>query len=157
MSTSTTTKRPISVSLVDSGIIGVWSLVSCKLSSSSGQVLHPYGERPRGILQYSPEGWVTLMIDDSSRKEFSVPDLARVPISEKAHAFDGFDAYAGRYSVDASRGVVVHHINCARVTSWIGKDHERFYTLREPSLFLMTDWFEMSGERWRAHLEWLRA
>ena len=96
-------------------LIGTWRLVSVETTRPNGEVIYPfYGKHPQGLLMYDSSGWMSVQIvsDPSptvptaaSREEF----LKAAP-AEKEKAIDGFYAYYGTWSVDASGSTVTHHI-----------------------------------------------
>jgi hypothetical protein len=82
-------------------------LVSVETTRSNGEVIYPfYGKHPEGLLMCDSSGWMSVeIISDpaptvptaSSREEF-----LKAPPAEKEKAIDGFYAYYGTWSVDAS-------------------------------------------------------
>ncbi len=96
-------------------LVGAWRLVSIETTRPNGEVIYPfYGRHPEGLLMYDPSGWMSVQIVSdpkptvprtSSREEF-----LRAPTAEKTAAIDGYYAYFGTWSIDASGSSVTHHI-----------------------------------------------
>src|SRR3954462_9494018 len=81
-------------------LVGTWKLVSVSSSTANGERNSvPYGARPTGILIYTREGTMAVVISYGERKSLSVVDRAIAPMKEKAEAFATFFAYSGRYGI----------------------------------------------------------
>ena len=48
---------------------------------------------------------------------------------DRLAAAAGYVAYYGRYEIDASKGIVKHHVEGSTNTSWVGTDLVRYYEL----------------------------
>src|SRR5262249_39775851 len=96
-------------------LVGSWRLVSIETKRANGEVIYPfYGKHPEGLLMYDRNGWMSVQIVsdpkpatplDSSREGF----LAAAP-NEKIAAVNGYYAYFGTWTMDASRSEVTHQI-----------------------------------------------
>src|SRR5436189_234650 len=75
-------------------LVGTWKLVSVSSSANGERNNVPYGARPTGILIYTSEGTMAVVISYGERKSLSVVDRAVAPIKEKAEAFATFFAYS---------------------------------------------------------------
>jgi hypothetical protein len=73
-------------------------------------------------------------------------------------AFQDFDAYSGRYTVDMSDGTVVHHVDMARSPVWIALDLVRHFKIEGQILKIYTDEFflDSQGEDIVVFVEWER-
>lgn len=89
-------------------VVGTWRLVSASASSAGGATIdYPFGPSPKGLLTYTADGRMTVIISHGGRKPLS-GDRISAAAEERAEAFATFFAYAGRYSLDGDR--VVHHV-----------------------------------------------
>ena len=71
-------------------VCGNWTLVSASAWSKEGVKLdHPFGPNPKGLLIYTREGRMAVMISHSGRKKLS-GDRIESPVQEKAEAFELF-------------------------------------------------------------------
>jgi hypothetical protein len=140
---------------------GVWRLVSIETIRASGEVVYPfYGKHPEGMLLYDRSGWMSVQIVSdpkptvpaaSSREGF----LASKP-AEKVIAIDGYYAYCGTWSVDASASTVTHHIQQSLDPGEVGDDVRRKVSIEGNRLTLIAKTHEAGEDRQR-RLVWERA
>jgi hypothetical protein len=100
-------------------LVGTWRLIS--FSSSTGQTL--FGLNPVGLLTYTTDGRMSVIVASDGRKPLSNPDELSAPAEERAQAFSTFMAYSGRYSFTGRQ--VVHHVEIASIQSWANTDQKR--------------------------------
>ena len=100
-------------------LVGTWKLVSA--SSSTKQDV--YGAHPSGLLTYTLDGRMSVLIADDGRKPLSTDDRLTAPVEEQAGAFTTFVAYAGRYTFTGKQ--VVHHVEIASIQNWVNTDLTR--------------------------------
>jgi hypothetical protein len=141
--------------------VGTWQLVSFESRDSTGVVAYPLGRRPQGILSYDGAGRVAVQLLDPERPRFASQDRARGTDAEVRAAFDGSFAYYGRYTVDAARGIVTHHVDGASFPNWIGTDLIRSFRVdRDPTgvdrLTIATPLASVAGQRVATTLVWRR-
>jgi hypothetical protein len=104
----------------------------------SGERSMPLGADAYGRIMYDGKGNMAVVMAASHRKHLDAPDKVRMSPLDKAEAFDTFEAYFGRYHVDAARGVVTHKIDGALFPNWSGIEQKRFFTLGADRLELRT-------------------
>jgi hypothetical protein len=136
---------------VSDQLIGTWRLVSVETTRPNGEVIYPfYGKHPEGLLVYDRSGWMSVQIVSdpqpsvpaiSSREGF----LAALP-SEKAVAIDGYYAYYGTWSVDASGSSVTHHIRQSLYPGERGDDAIRTVSIDANRLTLVAKAHEMGED-----------
>ncbi|WP_411142223.1 lipocalin-like domain-containing protein [Streptomyces sp. x-80] len=96
-------------------MVGTWVLEDFTVERG-GVTSHPLGERPRGMLLYTANGWMSaLLTTDPARN---------VRASEEPEAPDGTVAYAGRWE-RAADGAVLHHVMISHYAPWVGTTLER--------------------------------
>lgn len=137
-------------------IVGSWRLVSASSASKDGTRNDaPYGRSPSGLLIYTADGRVSVIITDGDRQPLSVDDRAAAPLEERARAFSSLLAYAGRYSFSCDR--VVHHVEVASVPNWVGTDFARGVKFEGSRLILSTPPRRVGGTFSSFQLVWERA
>ena len=69
-------------------------------------------------------------------------------------AFQTFEAYAGRYTVDLEQGIVTHHVTMARLPHYENTDLVRYYTLDGNVLMIRSAPFQYLGQTVVAYANW---
>lgn len=137
------------------GLPGTWKLVSASSSTVDGARNNaPYGPRPTGVLIYTRDGRMAVMISYSDRKALSVADRAAAPAAERAEAFATFLAYSGRYTV--TEGKVIHHIEIASIQNWVNTDQIRAIKYEGDRMTLITPPIALNGRTGTFELVWER-
>jgi hypothetical protein len=104
-------------------IVGTWKLVRVAATTADGKTLAtPMGEHPNGLLTYTGDGRMSLLITHDGRPNLS-GDRLDSPAEERARAFSTMVAYAGSYRLEGNR--LVHHIEAASSQNWVGTDLPR--------------------------------
>src|SRR5579884_2734608 len=126
---------PVSEKTQASDLVGAWRLLTVETIRANGEVIYPfYGKHPEGILIYDRSGWMSVQIVsdpkptvpvDSSREGF----LAASP-TEKVAAINGYYAYFGTWTVDASGSTVTHYIQQSLYPGERGESGVRQLTLQ---------------------------
>jgi hypothetical protein len=138
-------------------VVGAWRLISVATVRPNGaEVTDWAGPKPTGILMYSADGYMSVHIvrDPPARWPYQNPEEASV--AERAHAFDRYYAYFGRYSVDLVKGVVTHQVEGALEPNEVGVTYERKFRLENDRLALQTEKFTLGGEQVFNKLVWQR-
>lgn len=123
-------------------LIGAWRLLTYEeLSVDGSPPTHPLGDRPKGYIIYSADGFMSAFLSSTDEKS-------------KAGAI----AYAGPYSVDEERQVVHQRADLALVPGWTGQTHSRKARLEGDRLILSTaEPAVLSGRKVNAVISWQRA
>ena len=155
-----TGKEISSGSSVTDQLVGAWRLVTIETFRANGETIYPfYGKHPEGLLLYDRTGWMSVQIVSdpkptvptvSTREGF----LAASP-AEKVTAIDGYYAYFGKWTVDASASTVTHHIVQSLYPGERGEDGVRQFLLEGDHLTLKAKAHEM-GEDHQRKLVWER-
>jgi len=130
-----------------SRLIGTWKFVSLTATKPRGEVIHPYGDKLFGMLVYTANGYMSVLLMDPGRPRFTSDDPFGGTTEEVMEAYRAFDAYCGTYTVDADKGIVVHHLQGSRFPNWVGSDQVRHYRVSENKLSLTAD-IQVKGENW---------
>jgi hypothetical protein len=130
-------------------LVGTWRLVE---ASSDGRPA--FGEKPAGMLMYTGDGHVAVLISHSGRRGLSDDDRVEAPAEERAAAFASFFSYAGRFSVEG--GVVRHRVEVSSVENWVGAELVRDLRLDGRRLVLRTPPTLVGGRKRVSELIWER-
>lgn len=118
-------------------LVGAWRLVSFEERTPAGEIIHPYGERPVGLLVYDASGRMSVQVMRSDRAPLSSDSLNEVTPEELRSVLEGFTAFFGRYEIDEDARVVIHHVEGHVLPNSIGKSLKRRFELSGNRLILM--------------------
>jgi hypothetical protein len=138
-------------------LIGTWMLETFNGRSSAGAERRPFGDKPHGQLVYSADGYMSVVLSRDDRPRFAATDFAGGSAEEIRKAYAGFEAYAGRFELDAARGVVKHHLAVCRYPNWEGGTQVRQARIEGDRLHLATPPMPVRGDQWVYTLTWRRA
>jgi Lipocalin-like domain len=121
---------PAAENSVRNQLIGTWELVSCTATNDEdpSDLVHTWTERAQGILIYSPDGYVSVMLQVPGETPFTGDALGRP-----------FIAYGGAYSVDEEDGnkpILYHNMRHASLLKWLGDTQRR-----------VVEFFEQDGKK----------
>jgi len=137
-------------------VVGTWKLVSYDTQTADGAKSFPLGQDLAGMAVYLPNGRVSIQFMRRDRPRFESGDAWRGTLEEERAAFEGFFSYAGRYTVDAARSVVTHHIEIASAPNYVGIDLERMFSMAGNRLTLRTPQRQLAGQTSSSTLVWER-
>jgi hypothetical protein len=139
-------------------IIGAWTLESYQsLDLDGSDVRYPLGADARGIIMYTPDGYMSAQIMRSDRPQFQVGDLSAADKNELATAASGYLAYTGPYTVD-DNGVLAHHVDVSLLPNWIGGTQYRAAQIGDSRLELSPiEPVLIEGQHRSGRLLWRRA
>jgi Lipocalin-like domain len=107
------------VTTLDPRLVGSWTLEDWRVEYSDGRAASfPYGRDAQGLLMYSPDGWMSGILQHSGRKPLAAESAKFAPDSERLAAFDTYFSYAGPYSVHGNE--VHHHVQFALNQNLVG-------------------------------------
>lgn len=135
-------------------LTGIWSLESCELETSGGEISYPFGIAPVGYIMYSHDGFMSVVIMSAGRQRFAANDILGGTSQEKIAAIDTYLSYSGRYETTQER--VLHRIEVSLFPNWVGTTQERIVALHGDSLQLSTDPQVINGRPQTARLVWKR-
>lgn len=116
-------------------VVGTWKLVSVAFRTDKDETKKAaLGQHPSGLLTYTADDRMMVIISDDGRKPLSIPDRVAAPAEEKAQAYSTFMAYAGRYTFTCDK--VVHHVEVASLQNWVNTDQTRMITFRDNHLIV---------------------
>lgn len=140
-------------------LIGSWNLMSyVETDVDSGEEYAPLSQKPKGIILYTPDGYMSAQIQAPERKLFGIPDMYRGTTREYFDAGRTYLAYSGRFFVDETAGKLTHEMSVAFFPNWSGQRQARIIELVENTLLLSTDGPQrFNGSMKTAKLLWTRA
>lgn len=138
-------------------LIGAWTLESYQSSGLDGSdVRYPLGADARGIIMYTPDGYMSAQIMRADRAPFVRGDLA-ADGNELAAAAKGYLAYTGPYTV-LDNSVIAHHVDVSLLPNWIGGTQYRAAKVGDGRLQLSpTEHLLIKGKLRNGRLVWQRA
>ncbi len=113
---------------------GSWKLVSAvREEIPSGATTSMFGEKPQGVLNYSPEGRMIALIAHGHRKAAAA---GRATPAEAEALYRSMLSYAGDYTVAGD--VVTHRVDISWNEAFTGGEQKRHFKLDGNRLTLST-------------------
>jgi hypothetical protein len=115
-------------------IVGSWRLVSwVEVESESKSVHSGFGDNPRGMITYTPDGRMSVFIIDPKRKPPASPIATD---AEAEELYRTMIAYSGAYSIEGNK--VIHKIELSWNQTWTGTSQQRFVDVKDDQLVIKT-------------------
>jgi hypothetical protein len=115
-------------------VVGSWRLASwAEVETESKVVRTPFGENPSGVITYTPDGRMSVLIIDSKRKSPAGP---KATDAEGVELYQTMIAYSGAYSLDGNK--VTHKIEVSWNQAWTGTNQQRFFEVKDDILTIKT-------------------
>ena len=137
-------------------VVGSWRLISYETVTADGVKSLPLGPNIDGLAIYLPNGRVSIQFMRRDRPKFASGDAWRGTLEEEREALRGFFGYAGRYTLDAARSTVTHHIEISAAPNYVGTDLVRTFSLDGNRLTLRTPQRQLAGQTSSSTLVWQR-
>ncbi len=135
-------------------LLGAWSLVTWDIQYDDKRpVTYPYGADAQGLLIYSADGQMSVVISSARRPRLATESVRRAPVEQKLNAFETYFSYAGRWEL--REDAIVHRLAFALNPNFIGTDQVRQLQLAGPRLTLSTS-DEVKGVGRLHRLVWRR-
>ena len=140
-------------------LIGAWALASCvELDLETGVESFPFGERPLGLILYTPDGYMSAQLQRPERPPFADGDLLRASPEEYTAAGSSYIAYSGRFFVDEGKRSLSHEMAVSFFPNWSGQRQVRLVEVTGERLQLSTVGPQrVNGALKTATLTWRRA
>ena len=116
------------------------------------RALFSMGPRPRGLLVYTPTGYMAAQIMRDPRPSFP-SGYEEATLEEIKNAFEGYYAYFGKYEVDIAKQMVTHHLESSLRPTEIGKEYVRAFKVEGDRLILTP---VREGTKLKVRLIWQR-
>ena len=120
-------------------LIGAWELVSfVEKPLNESPPNYPMGERPTGILIYTPDGYMSAQLMRANPGHFASADWFKTTSEEYARVASTYFAYAGSFQVDEESKTVTHFVLVSLFPNWIGQKQQRIARIEGDTLHLST-------------------
>ena len=128
-------------------LIGAWTLISCRVEQEGAPPYYPVGEDAKGIIMYTPDGYMSADLMRVGRSKFKAGDMKNATQEELAEAIKGYITYSGRYDIVSVKGeggkeakvMLRHHMDVALFPNWEDDTQERLWTIEDGVLTLRPD------------------
>jgi Lipocalin-like domain len=118
-------------------LIGAWRLVSSvETDIKTGAVDRPLGDKPEGLILYTPDGYMSAQLSAADRPNFEGGDMYKGKPEEYVAAGLSYLAYSGPYYVDEANRMVEHEMFVSLFPNWKGQRQARIVKLDEKELHL---------------------
>ena len=140
-------------------LIGAWKLVSYVEEPIDGSTpFYPMGEKPEGIIMYTPDGYMSAQLMHPDRPAFASGDWFRGSDEEIKEDALGYIAYSGPIHTDEVKHTLTHSMFVSLFPNWLGQTQPRVVKIEGDILHLGTATPIMSGgKKVNSHLSWRRA
>ena len=140
-------------------LAGAWKLSAWRRIAEDGTVTHPLGEDAEGMLLYTDDGRMAVVMTAAGRESLvsDYKDLQQAvggDAEKRAQAYSTCLAYAGTYEVHDD--TVVHRIDVSLFPSWAGAEQSRPFSLEDDELVLRTPPMQTSSGTVVNEIAWVR-
>ncbi|WP_181305475.1 lipocalin-like domain-containing protein [Rufibacter sp. XAAS-G3-1] len=140
-------------------LIGAWKLVSYVEEPVDGSApFYPMGEKPMGLIMYTPDGFMSAQLMHPDRKNFASGDWFNGTDEEYRQEASTYIAYTGPFQVDEEQQTLTHSMFVSLFPNWTGQTQPRVVALEGNLLHLSTATPIVSGGKTvNSFLTWKRA
>ncbi|WP_267929305.1 lipocalin-like domain-containing protein [Paraburkholderia sp. ZP32-5] len=140
-------------------LIGAWKLVSYEERPVDGSAsLYPFGEKPLGLIMYTPDGYMSAQLMRRERKPFAGGDWFDGTPDEYREEGTSYLAYSGRFDIDEENQSLTHSMFVSLFPNWLGNTQSRAVRMEGDRLQLSTGApFSSAGRTVMAYITWQRA
>ena len=129
-------------------LLGAWRLVQYEIFNQNGTTAP--GNFDTGLVTYDGSGQMSAHLMRAKDRPSGTPRTD----SERSTAYQTYLGYFGPFTVDESKGMVVHHVVGSSYPHWVGTDQVRYFVLSPDGNRLTLSL--KSGERISQTLTWER-
>lgn len=139
-------------------IVGTWTLVELiEVPVNGGEITHPMGENPKGLIIYSPDGYMSAQIMNAQRKDFHQEHWTNATPEEYTQEGSTYLAYSGPFKTDDEKQIVSHTMYVSLFPNWTGQIQNRIVIFKDGFLHLESEKPFISNSRLMIHkLTWKR-
>ena len=119
-------------------LAGTWRLKESFAEKNGKRQAFPLGEGTKGLIIYDEVGYMSAQLMSAQRVQFSARVPKDIPLEEISRAYHEYTSYYGTFTLDASAGTIVHHVEGALSPQWIGGDQLRYFKFDGDLLVLTT-------------------
>jgi len=110
-------------------IVGAWALVSVTAERADGSKGEPFGDNPKGIIIFTPDGLFSLLQSRADVPKLAENDRAKATPEEAKAIVSSSIAYYGTYSVNEAEKSLSVKIEASTFSNLIGPEQKRIVTL----------------------------
>ncbi len=137
-------------------LVGSWLLRRWSIAYPDGRPdAQPFGDDAKGLLVYAADGWMSATMCRAGRQALAGVLATGGTDSDRAQAFNGYLAYAGRWTVQGD--VVTHDVQMSMNPVLLGTAQLRRAALDGDTLELSADEADARGRSRRHAILWHRA
>ena len=103
---------------------------------------------------YDAQGSMSAQLGQTHRAPFAIADRKAGSAEELRAAFESYQAYCGRYTVDEGEQVITHTVTLSLLPNWIGTEQRRYYKFENGRLILRTPSMSIGGKPLNGELVW---
>jgi hypothetical protein len=108
-----------------SQIVGTWNFVVAEVKAPDGKISYPFGEKPKGILVFTPEGHFTQIHVASDVPRIASNNRLTGTPEEYAAIMRRSLSVFGTYTVDEDKKTVTFNIVSSSFPNWEGEAQTR--------------------------------
>ncbi|MEP3561708.1 MAG: lipocalin-like domain-containing protein [Marinobacter sp.] len=140
-------------------LIGAWQLHSyVEVPEDGSEPFYPLGTQPKGIIMYTPDGYMSAQLMADGREPFAIADFYQGEPEEYVAAGSTYIGYSGRFAVDEQKQTLTHSMYVSFFPNWLGQTQPRAVSLANGVLTLgPTSPIVSRGKRVMSRLVWHRA
>jgi hypothetical protein len=140
-------------------LIGAWKLVSYTEKPVDGSApLYPMGENAKGIIMYTPDGYMSAQLMHPDRRNFASGDWFSGTDEEYKQEASSYIAYSGPFHVDEEKQTLTHTMFISLFPNWTGQTQPRVVRIEGNLLHLSTAVPILSGGKTvNSYVTWKRA
>ena len=138
-------------------LLGSWTLVELiEVPVDGGEITFPMGREPKGIIIYSPDGYMSAQIMNPSRNKIGEDHAASASLGFFRPGAT-YLAYSGAFHTDDEKQIVKHTMYVSLFPDWMGETQSRFVHFSAGLLHLESGEPFMANGRLVTHkLTWKR-
>ncbi|MGN0003355.1 MAG: lipocalin-like domain-containing protein [Sphingobacterium composti] len=139
-------------------IIGTWKLLSyIEVPVGGEEYVFPIGTNPKGILIFSPDGYMSVQISVKNPIKFDTEDRLSQTDEKIAARSKKYIAFTGKYSIDNVLCHVIYHIDTSLNPNWEGITQVRKLDFEADILYQKSvEPISSNGQMVHAYMTWQR-
>jgi hypothetical protein len=98
----------------------------------------PLGHEPRGLIIYTPDGYMSAQLSKPDRPKFASGDWCAGTADDYVAEATSYIAYSGRFDVDDEQQTLTHSMFVSLFPNWTGQTQPRQVKLEGNELHLGT-------------------
>ena len=133
-------------------LIGTYRLISWENRHESGKISYPLGPDAKGLISYSPDGFVFVHIMANHRAKHTVSDLFGGDPDEINNSATTHISYSGTFEITGNE--VIHSVSISSYPNWVPSEQRRCWKFENGKLLLSAQGIQLVNEKVDADLIW---